>query len=163
GGRVELGYFDRQLRDARAVPRRRSRRAIARAAARGAPRAPHLPRRGHDRLRGRVLPLQRPLHVGAAGAGADADQDRRHAMAAFYVSAMPREQIERHGIDPDALRPVADAFAAGAVERGVELMRPELAEKLSCAGTPEEILEQIQRDVVPSGFNHVILALTDPY
>jgi 5,10-methylenetetrahydromethanopterin reductase len=42
-------------------------------------------------------------------------------------------------------------------------MTPELGERLSCAGTPEEIVEKIRADVVPSGFNHVILALTDPY
>ena len=84
-------------------------------------------------------------------------------MAAFYISAIPAEQVERHGIDPDGLRPIVEAFTAGDVERGVELTTPGLGERLSCAGTPEEIVEKIRADVVPSGFNHVIFALTDPY
>src|SRR5438046_10653696 len=101
--------------------------------------------------------------VASVSTDSQAAKDAARVVAAFYVSAMPREQVERHGIDPEELRPVVDAFTAGDVERGVELLRPELAEKLSCAGTPEEIVEKIERDVVPSGFNHVILALTDPY
>jgi 5,10-methylenetetrahydromethanopterin reductase len=101
--------------------------------------------------------------VASVSTDSQAAKDAARVVAAFYISAMPREQVERHGIDPDSLEPIVDAFTAGDVERGVELTSPELAEKLSCAGTPEEIVEKIRRDVVPSGFNHVILALTDPY
>jgi len=101
--------------------------------------------------------------VASVSEDSQAAKDAARVVAAFYVSAMPREQVERHGIDPEELRPIVEAFTAGDVERGVELTSPELGEKLTCAGTPEEILEKIRRDVVPSGFNHVILALTDPY
>jgi 5,10-methylenetetrahydromethanopterin reductase len=101
--------------------------------------------------------------VASVSTDSQAAKDAARVVAAFYVSAMPREQVERHGLDPEALRPIVEAFTAGDVERGVELMSPELAERLSCAGTPEEIVERIRRDVIPSGFNHVILALTDPY
>ena len=38
---------------------------------------------------------------------------------------------------------------------------PQLAERLSVAGTPEECAEQIRRDILPSGINHVVLALAD--
>ena len=91
-----------------------------------------------------------------------AARDAARVVAAFYISAMPAEQVKRHGIDPESLRPIVEAFTAGDVERGVELTTPELGERLSCAGTPEEIVEKIRADVVPSGFNHVIFALTDP-
>jgi 5,10-methylenetetrahydromethanopterin reductase len=84
-------------------------------------------------------------------------------VAAFYISAMPRSQVERHGIDPEELEPIVGAFTSGDVEKGVALTTPELGEKLSIAGAPEEFVEKIRRDVVPSGFNHVILALVDPY
>jgi 5,10-methylenetetrahydromethanopterin reductase len=110
----------------------------------------------------------RDLDIGAwmvtsVSTDSHAAKDAARVVAAFYISAMPREQVERHGIDPDSLKPIVDAFTAGDVERGVELTTPELGEKLSCAGTPEEIVEKIRRDVVPSGFNHAIFALTDPY
>ena len=41
------------------------------------------------------------------------------------------------------------------------MFSPELAEKLSVAGTPEECAEQIRRDILPAGINHLILALAD--
>ncbi len=92
-----------------------------------------------------------------------AAKDAARVIAAFYFAAMPREQVERHGIDPDELQPIIDAVNRGDVAEGVRLTSPEIGDKLTCAGTPEEIIERIQQTVVPSGFNHVILALTDPY
>jgi 5,10-methylenetetrahydromethanopterin reductase len=36
-------------------------------------------------------------------------------------------------------------------------------EKLSVAGTPEEVVEKIRSDIEPAGVNHMILALSDPH
>jgi 5,10-methylenetetrahydromethanopterin reductase len=74
---------------------------------------------------------------------------------------MPAEQLARHGIDQAELQPIFDAFAAGDVAKAIEMFSPEMAEKLSVAGTPEECAEQIRRDIIPAGINHVILALAD--
>jgi 5,10-methylenetetrahydromethanopterin reductase len=94
----------------------------------------------------------------------DGDAARRAAriLVAFYISSMPDEQLQRHGIDPEELRPVVEALGAGDVPRAVELFRPEYAEKLSVAGTPEECVEKIRTDIQPAGVNHMILALADP-
>lgn len=82
-------------------------------------------------------------------------------LVAFYIPSMPAEQLARHGIDQAELQPIFDAFAAGDVARAIEMFRPELAERLSVAGTPEECAEQIRRDILPAGINHLILALAD--
>jgi 5,10-methylenetetrahydromethanopterin reductase len=74
---------------------------------------------------------------------------------------MPPEQVERHGIDPAELQPMFDAFAAGDVAGAIEQFSPEMAEKLSVAGTPEECVEKIKRDIQPAGVDHMILALSD--
>lgn len=42
-------------------------------------------------------------------------------------------------------------------------MTPELAEKLSIAATPDEIVEKIERDIAPTGVNHMILCITDSH
>ena len=83
-------------------------------------------------------------------------------LVAFYISSMPPEQLARHGIDASELQPVVDALGAGDIPKAVELFRPEYAEKLSLAGTPEECVEKIKRDLQPAGVNHMILALSDP-
>lgn len=84
-------------------------------------------------------------------------------LVAFYISSMPPEQLERHGISLEEVQPVVDALGAGDVAKAIELFRPELAEKLSIAGTPEECVEKIQRDIQPAGVNHMILALSDSH
>ena len=83
-------------------------------------------------------------------------------LVAFYISSMPEEQLARHGIDAAELAPVVEALGAGDIPKAVELFKPEYAEKLSIAGTPEECAEKIKSDIQPTGVNHMILALADP-
>jgi 5,10-methylenetetrahydromethanopterin reductase len=82
-------------------------------------------------------------------------------LVAFYISSMPEEQLARHGIEASELAPVVEALGAGDIPKAVELFKPEYAEKLSLAGTPEEVVEKIQSDIQPAGINHMILALSD--
>ena len=84
-------------------------------------------------------------------------------LVAFYISSMPAEQLARHGIEASELQPVVDALGAGDVKRAVELFTPEYAEKLSVAGTPEEVVGKIRSDIEPAGVNHMILALSDSH
>lgn len=93
----------------------------------------------------------------------EAAREAARVVVAFYIPAMPAEQIARHGIDPASLQPIMDAFNRGDVERAIELTTPELTERLSLSGTPAEWVERIRRDVVASGFNHLICAPIDPY
>jgi 5,10-methylenetetrahydromethanopterin reductase len=93
----------------------------------------------------------------------DSDAAKRAAriLVAFYISSMPEEQLARHGIEAGELAPVVEALGAGDVPKAVELFRPEYAEKLSVAGTPEECVEKIKADIEPTGINHMVLALSD--
>ena len=94
---------------------------------------------------------------------AAAAREAARVVVAFYIPAMPHEQIERHGIDPDSLQPIFDAFGRGDVEGAIELTTMELTEKLSLSGAPDEWVQRIREDVVPTGFNHLICAPIDPY
>jgi 5,10-methylenetetrahydromethanopterin reductase len=92
-----------------------------------------------------------------------AAKETARIMAAFYLSAMPENQLQRHGISGADIKPVLDAFAAGDVPKALELTTPELGEMFSVAGTPEEVSERLQRDILSTGVNHVIGAVVDPY
>jgi 5,10-methylenetetrahydromethanopterin reductase len=109
----------------------------------------------------------RDLDIGAWVAfavGPDSEEAKRAAriMVAFYISSMPREQIERHGLDPDSLQPIVEALGRGDIETALDLTSPDVAERLSIAGTPAECVEKIKADIEPTGVNHMILAITDP-
>ncbi|MFI7413958.1 LLM class flavin-dependent oxidoreductase [Streptomyces sp. NPDC049627] len=99
--------------------------------------------------------------VFATGPDSAAAKDAARSMVGIYASSMPEEQLRRNGVDPGELKPVIDAIAAGDLARGIELTSPELAERLSVSGTPQECLDKIQREIAPSGVNHMICALTD--
>lgn len=99
--------------------------------------------------------------VFATGPDSAIAKDAARSMVGIYASSMPEEQLRRNGVDPDELKPVIAAIAAGDLARGIELTTPDIAERLSIAGTPEECLEKIRREIVPSGVNHVICAITD--
>ncbi|MEU3250780.1 LLM class flavin-dependent oxidoreductase [Streptomyces sp. NPDC006997] len=99
--------------------------------------------------------------VFATGPDSAAAKDAARSMVGIYASSMPEEQLRRNGVDPGELKPVVDAIAAGDLARGIELTTPEVAERLSVAGTPEECRDKIRREIEPTGVNHVICALTD--
>jgi 5,10-methylenetetrahydromethanopterin reductase len=84
-------------------------------------------------------------------------------LTAFYISSMPAEQLARHGIDAAELQPVVDALGKGDIKGAYEAFTPDYVEKLSLAGTPEEVVEKIKADIEPAGVNHMIFALSDPH
>ncbi|MFQ5967192.1 MAG: LLM class flavin-dependent oxidoreductase [Acidimicrobiia bacterium] len=101
--------------------------------------------------------------VWVCGEDSAAAKEVARIMVAFYLSAMPEKQFERHGVDYASLKPIFDAFGEGDVQRAVDLTSPELGELLSIAGTPEECVAKLQSDILPTGINHIVAAITDPY
>ncbi|MCT2590431.1 LLM class flavin-dependent oxidoreductase [Streptomyces sp. N2-109] len=99
--------------------------------------------------------------VFATGPDSAKAKEAARSMVGIYASSMPEEQLRRNGVHPDELAPAIEAIGAGDLARGIELTTPEVAEKLSIAGTPEECLEKIQREIAPTGVNHMICAVTD--
>lgn len=99
--------------------------------------------------------------VVAVGRDSAAAKQAARSMVGIYASSMPAEQLERNGVDPDSLKPIIEAIGAGDLAKGIELTTPELAEKLSFAGTPDEVVAKIKSEVEPAGVNHFIAAITD--
>src|ERR687896_2066625 len=98
--------------------------------------------------------------VVAVGRDSAAAKDAARSMVGIYASSMPAEQLERHGIDAAQLKPIIDAIGSGDLAKGIELTTPEITEKLSFAGTPEEVTAKIKA-IEPTGVNHLIAAITD--
>ena len=80
---------------------------------------------------------------------------------ALRVVRCRTSSCERNGVDPEELAPVIAALGAGDLGGAIDATTPEIAETLSIAGTPEECVEKIKREIEPAGVNHMILAITD--
>ena len=99
--------------------------------------------------------------VFAVGKDSAAAKEAARAMVGLYASSMPAEQLERNGVDMDELRPVVEAMGRGDLATAIELTSPELADRMSVSGTPEECVAKIRTEMADAGVNHVILAITD--
>ena len=108
------------------------------------------------------------LDIGDSLLGAiapDADVARRagRIMASFYIPSMPPALLERHGIDPEEVAPVNEAFSAGDVERALELTPDAVADRIMVAGTPDDWVEWLTGTYAPAGLNHALVTFTDPF
>ncbi|MGH8971001.1 MAG: LLM class flavin-dependent oxidoreductase, partial [Actinomycetes bacterium] len=99
--------------------------------------------------------------VFAIGADSAAAKEAARSMVGLYASSMPKEQLERNGVNPQDLQPIVDALGKGDLASAIELTSPEIAERLSVAGTPEECVTKLRTEIVDAGVNHLILAITD--
>jgi len=122
------------------------------------------------------------FHAGAARAGRSADQldlgnsllgaiapdgelARRagRTLAAFYIPSMPPALLERHGIEPDQVAAVNDAFAAGDVQRALAATPQDVADRIMVAGTAEDWVRWLADSYAPAGLNHALVSFADPF
>jgi 5,10-methylenetetrahydromethanopterin reductase len=101
--------------------------------------------------------------LGAIAEEPEAARTAARIVAAFYLSSMPSELLERNGVDPTAVAPAVEAFNQGDVERALELTPAAVGDALSIAGTADDWIDKIQRDLIPAGFGHLLVTFADPF
>jgi 5,10-methylenetetrahydromethanopterin reductase len=84
-------------------------------------------------------------------------------LAAFYIPSMPPALLERHGVEPEQVAPVIEAFAAGDVQRALEATPTEVADRIMVAGTPEDWVRWLTETYAKAGLNHALVSFTDPF
>jgi 5,10-methylenetetrahydromethanopterin reductase len=99
--------------------------------------------------------------VTAVGRDSAAAKQAARSMVGIYASSMPKELLERNGVDPAEVTPIVEAMNEGELAKSIELTSPELADKLSFSGTPEEVSDKIKAQLDGTGVNHYIAAITD--
>jgi 5,10-methylenetetrahydromethanopterin reductase len=101
--------------------------------------------------------------LGAIAEDADVAREAARVVAAFYLSSMPPELLSRNGVEPRDVAPAIAAFNGGDVQRALELTPPGVGDALSVAGTPQDWIDKIERDLRPAGFNHLLVTFADPF
>ena len=87
--------------------------------------------------------------LGAIAPDPDVARRASRILAAFYIPSMPPALLERHGIDPDEVAPVNEAFGAGDIERALARTPDAVADRIMVAGTPEDWIEWLTRATCP--------------
>jgi 5,10-methylenetetrahydromethanopterin reductase len=90
-------------------------------------------------------------------------REAARVVAAFYLSSMPPELLSRNGVEPEEVAPAIAAFNAGDVQRALALTPPAVGDALSVAGTAQDWIDKIERDLFPSGFGHLLVTFVDPF
>jgi 5,10-methylenetetrahydromethanopterin reductase len=101
--------------------------------------------------------------LGAIAPDGDVARSAGRILAAFYIPSMPPALLERHGIEPERVARVIDAFAAGDVPRALEATPEDVADRIMVAGTPEDWLSWLRDTYLPAGLNHALVSFTDPF
>jgi len=101
--------------------------------------------------------------LGAIATDGEVAKRAGRILAAFYIPSMPAALLERNGIDPDAVGPVNDAFAAGDVARALALTDDAIVDRIVVAGTPDDWLAWLTTTYAPSGFDHALVSFADPF
>ena len=76
---------------------------------------------------------------------------------------MPPALLERHGIEPDQVAPVKEAFAAGDVQGALEATPEEVADRIMVAGTADDWVRWLTETYATAGLNHALVSFTDPF
>lgn len=101
--------------------------------------------------------------LGAIAADGEVARRAGRILASFYIPSMPPSLLARHGIEPDEVAPLSEAFAAGDIDRALRLTPPEVADRIMVAGTPDDWAAWLNGVYAPAGLNHALLSFTDPY
>jgi len=101
--------------------------------------------------------------LGAIAQDSDAAREAARIVVAFYISSMPPELLTRNGVDPAEIAPIVEAFNRGDVRGALNRTPPSVGDLLSVAGTAQEWVERIERDLLPAGFRHLLVTFADPF
>jgi 5,10-methylenetetrahydromethanopterin reductase len=101
--------------------------------------------------------------LGAIGPDGDVARRAGRILAAFYIPSMPPALLERHGIELERVAAVNEAFAAGDVQRALEVTPEGVADQIIVAGTPEDWVRWLRESYAPAGLNHALVSFTDPF
>jgi 5,10-methylenetetrahydromethanopterin reductase len=101
--------------------------------------------------------------LGAIAADGEAARRAGRILAAFYIPSMPPALLDRHGIDPDEVAPINEAFAAGDVKRALAATPDAIADRLVVAGTPDDWLRWLTETYSAAGLDHALVSFTDPF
>ena len=101
--------------------------------------------------------------LGAIAPSRDVARRAARILASFYIPSMPPALLGRHGIDPEDVAPINEAFASGDIRRALDLTPDAIADRLVVAGSADDWIEWLSNEYATAGLNHALVSFTDPF
>lgn len=92
----------------------------------------------------------------------DAARDAARHFVTAYLSSIQPKQIELQGVSTETVQPIRDALGRGDAKAAVDLTTDELMDKFSVSGSPDEVVEKIEKDFIAGGVNELVASIVDP-
>jgi len=92
----------------------------------------------------------------------EAAKEAARSFVAFYIPSMPDQQVKLHGVSPEAVKPIRDAFAKADFDLAVKLTTDEFVDKFSISGSPDEVVEKLQKDFIHGGVDELVACIVEP-
>jgi len=80
----------------------------------------------------------------------------------LLIPSMPSQQVKLNGVSPEAVQPVLEAFAKGDIKTAIKLTSDELVEKFSVSGSPDEVIEKLEKNFTAGGVDEIVACIVDP-
>jgi 5,10-methylenetetrahydromethanopterin reductase len=101
--------------------------------------------------------------LGAIAPDPDVARRAGRVLASFYIPSMPPALLRRHGIEPEEVVLINEAFSSGDIRRALELTPDAIADRIVVAGSPDDWIEWLSNEYAAAGLNHALLSFTDPF
>ena len=92
---------------------------------------------------------------------ADAAREVARIKVAWYIPILPERHLRHHGISPEEVEPIRDAWSRGNAAEAVAITSPSIAQRLSIAGTASECVDQLKQHILGTGINHLVAMVAD--
>jgi len=83
-------------------------------------------------------------------------------LVALLIPSMPPQEIKLNGVDPEAVKPVLDALGKGDVMTAIKNTTDEFVEKFSVSGSPDEIIEKLEKNFIRGGVDELAALIVEP-
>jgi 5,10-methylenetetrahydromethanopterin reductase len=93
----------------------------------------------------------------------EAARELARLFLATYLPIVPDALADLNGLPKERLLPIREAFAQGDVAQMLSLATRDLTDRVAFAGTPEECLQELREQVLPTDVGHLVLMVVGPH
>lgn len=81
---------------------------------------------------------------------------------AYYAGALPEAGLSKHQVDPAVIQRIYEHGSKGDFDSAVKLVDDSIVDELSVSGTPDQIIDKIEKNFLKNDVRKIVLGMPDP-